>query len=59
MHARNLGLAVANFSRFWRTILNVRRTNMSTFVAKVSPVTGKSDWIVQDDNYDFHQEVAR
>ena len=59
MHARRLGLAVANFSRFLPTILHVHRANMSTFIAKVSPVTGKADWIVQDDNYDFHQEVAR
>ena len=32
---------------------------MSTFVSRVSPVTGKIEWIVQNDNYDYHQEVAR
>jgi protein arginine N-methyltransferase 7 len=32
---------------------------MSTFVSRTNPVTGKLDWIVQNDNYDFHQEVAR
>ncbi|KAJ8302526.1 hypothetical protein KUTeg_018922 [Tegillarca granosa] len=33
--------------------------NMSTFVSTVNPVTGKVDWIQQDENYDFHQEIAR
>jgi len=32
---------------------------MSTFVSRTNPVTGKLDWIVQNDDYDFHQEVAR
>ena len=59
MRAQGVVLSIAKFSRLHRIFLNVRHTNMSTFVAKVSPVTGKIDWIVQDDNYDFHQEVAR
>ncbi|KAL5021846.1 hypothetical protein ScPMuIL_001001 [Solemya velum] len=32
---------------------------MSTFVSTVSPVTGKMEWSLQADNYDFHQEIAR
>jgi len=32
---------------------------MSTFVSQVNPVTGQMDWVVQDENYDYHQEVAR
>jgi len=32
---------------------------MSTFVSRTNPVTGKLDWIVQDEDYDFQQEVAR
>jgi protein arginine N-methyltransferase 7 len=32
---------------------------MSTFVSRTNPVTGKLDWIVQNEDYDFHQEVAR
>ena len=59
MHLRSVVLVLVKFSRFRRTFLNVPRANMSTFVAKVSPMTGKMDWVVQDDNYDFHQEVAR
>ncbi|CAL1545743.1 unnamed protein product [Lymnaea stagnalis] len=30
-----------------------------TFVAHTNPVTGKMDWIVQDENYDYIQEIAR
>ena len=36
-----------------------RRRVMSTFVSRMNPVTGKLDWIVQNEDYDFQQEVAR
>ena len=29
------------------------------FVSHTNPVTGKTDWIVQDENYDYVQEIAR
>jgi len=32
---------------------------MSTFVSRTNPVTGKLDWIVQIEDYDYQQEVAR
>ncbi|XP_049811197.1 protein arginine N-methyltransferase 7-like isoform X1 [Schistocerca nitens] len=32
---------------------------MSVFTKKVNPVTGKGEWIFHDENYDFHQEIAR
>ncbi|XP_060519406.1 protein arginine N-methyltransferase 7 [Cylas formicarius] len=32
---------------------------MSTFVERVNPITGAKGWIMLDDDYDFHQEVAR
>jgi len=35
------------------------RRGMSTFVSKTNPVTGKLDWVVQNEDYDFQQEVAR
>lgn len=28
-------------------------------MSRLSPVTGKLEWIVQNDDYDYHQEVAR
>ncbi|KAH9515598.1 Protein arginine N-methyltransferase 7 [Bulinus truncatus] len=31
----------------------------ATFVARTNPVTGKVDWVVQDTNYDYIQEIAR
>ncbi|ESO03732.1 hypothetical protein HELRODRAFT_100002 [Helobdella robusta] len=32
---------------------------MSTFVSRISPVTGRLEWVMQSDDYDYHQEVAR
>lgn len=32
---------------------------MSTFVSVINPSTGKVDWVLQDDQYDYHQEIAR
>ena len=32
---------------------------MTTFVSRTSPVTGKVEWIPQDENYDYIQEIAR
>ena len=29
------------------------------FIAKANSVTGNTEWIFQDFNYDFHQEIAR
>lgn len=35
----------------------VRR--MSIFANKVNTITGKMEWEMHDDDYDFHQEIAR
>ncbi|CAH0381142.1 unnamed protein product [Bemisia tabaci] len=32
---------------------------MSVFTETVNPITGACDWEMQDDEYDFHQEIAR
>lgn len=32
---------------------------MSVFTQKLNPLTGKCDWEVHDENYDYHQEIAR
>ncbi|XP_044271896.1 protein arginine N-methyltransferase 7 isoform X2 [Tribolium madens] len=32
---------------------------MSIFIQKLNPMTGVNDWVVQQEDYDFHQEVAR
>ena len=40
-------------------LLVKRRRVMSTFVSRTNPVTGKLDWMVQNEDYDFQQEVAR
>jgi protein arginine N-methyltransferase 7 len=36
---------------------NLRR--MSVFTAKINPITGKSEWELQNEDYDYHQEIAR
>jgi len=46
------------FMRSFKFLVKCRR-GMSTFVSRTNPVTGKLDWVVQNENYDFHQEVAR
>ena len=32
---------------------------MSVFTSQLNPVTGKMEWELQPENYDFQQEVAR
>ncbi|ESO98227.1 hypothetical protein LOTGIDRAFT_213858 [Lottia gigantea] len=32
---------------------------MSTFTSRLCPITGKMQWILQDEEYDYHQEIAR
>lgn len=29
------------------------------FVQKLNPLSGETEWEFQDENYDFHQEIAR
>ncbi|CAH1119806.1 unnamed protein product [Phaedon cochleariae] len=36
-----------------------KTSNMSVFIQKLNPMTGANDWIVQNEDYDYHQEVAR
>ena len=33
--------------------------NMSVFISSFNPMTGKTEWKFQDENYDFQQEIAR
>lgn len=37
----------------------ILRHRMSTFVQKLNPLTGKTIWEMEDENYDYHQEIAR
>ncbi|KAG1701356.1 Protein arginine N-methyltransferase 7 [Nymphon striatum] len=32
---------------------------MSIFVQNFNPIAGKTEWTIEDDNYDYHQEIAR
>ena len=31
----------------------------SIFVSKLNPVTSKTEWVVEPENFDYHQEIAR
>lgn len=37
----------------------VQVSKMSIFVQKINPLTGHNDWVIQNEDYDYHQEVAR
>lgn len=32
---------------------------MNVFIQRINPLSGISDWVVQSEDYDYHQEVAR
>lgn len=36
-----------------------RVRSMSVFTKRINPLTGLAEWELQDENYDFHQEIAR
>lgn len=47
-------------NRILRTcIANCIANKMSTFTQKLNPITGNFEWILQNEDYDYHQEVAR
>lgn len=41
------------------SVLKHNFIKMSVFTQKLNPLTGQNDWIIQNENYDYHQEVAR
>lgn len=32
---------------------------MKTFCGRANPTTGAIEWLEEDENYDYHQEIAR
>lgn len=34
-------------------------TKMKVFTQKRNPLTGSTEWDVEDEDYDYHQEIAR
>ncbi|CAH2039388.1 unnamed protein product, partial [Iphiclides podalirius] len=38
---------------------NLDSRNMQVFTQKRNPITGSTEWDVQHEDYDFHQEIAR
>lgn len=41
----------------WKT--NSSFEKMSVFTQKKNPITGKTEWDIQHEDYDYHQEIAR
>ncbi|KAJ8715935.1 hypothetical protein PYW08_013220 [Mythimna loreyi] len=53
-------VSLFNFSiSFSAKRLNSTIAKMKVFTQKRNPITGSTEWDVQDENYDFHQEIAR
>ena len=48
-------------TRLTFSFLTKRRklSRMNIFIQKLNPITGANDWVVQNEDYDYHQEVAR
>lgn len=32
---------------------------MKVFCGRANPTTGSVEWLAEDENYDYHQEIAR
>ncbi|KAJ3662367.1 hypothetical protein Zmor_006721 [Zophobas morio] len=45
--------------RVYARVFKNYSSKMSIFVQKLNPITGLNDWTVQQEDYDYHQEVAR
>ncbi|CAB0008525.1 unnamed protein product [Nesidiocoris tenuis] len=39
--------------------MKIEQGSFGTFVQKVNPITGRLGWELEDDDYDYHQEIAR
>ena len=54
---------VPNFRKYSKIFISKgipsQESNMSTFVSHFNPLTGKTEWRFQDENYDYQQEIAR
>lgn len=37
----------------------IKIARMSVFTKKLNLITGENEWVLHDNNYDFHQEIAR
>lgn len=48
---------VLNFLSTISLLFSVSRMNI--FIQRMNPLTGICDWVVQNEDYDYHQEVAR
>ena len=56
-HVKHVVRCLRHKSLFNGNVCLLRR--MSVFISRVSPITGKMEWLLEDNNYDYHQEIAR
>ncbi|XP_023950812.2 protein arginine N-methyltransferase 7 [Bicyclus anynana] len=58
-------MRIVLFPRFRRLLLDIRlkstaaTSKMQVFTQKRNPITGSTEWDVQHEDYDYHQEIAR
>ncbi|KAJ8943825.1 hypothetical protein NQ318_020897 [Aromia moschata] len=50
---------IKNWLRLFSSLKKEKFSTMNVFIQKLNPITGANDWIVQNEDYDYHQEVAR
>ncbi|CAH0761369.1 unnamed protein product [Diatraea saccharalis] len=43
----------------YRSLFTLSQVTMQVFTQKRNPITGNTEWDVQHEDYDFHQEIAR
>ncbi|XP_013910107.1 PREDICTED: protein arginine N-methyltransferase 7 [Thamnophis sirtalis] len=46
-------------NRTFLTNNKTRQTGMKVFCGRANPTTGAMEWLEEDENYDYHQEIAR
>ncbi|RVE53723.1 hypothetical protein evm_001615 [Chilo suppressalis] len=52
-------LAVSLLKRYKNSFVPSYQATMQVFTQKRNPITGDTEWDVQHEDYDFHQEIAR
>ncbi|XP_071785019.1 protein arginine N-methyltransferase 7-like [Asterias amurensis] len=60
MYTSSLTRRVISNTRRWAISMSSSETSeMRHLLARVNPMTGSNEWVVEDATYDYHQEIAR
>ena len=44
---------------YWSAVYSTSSMSLPPLSSRVNPTTGAAEWVVEDENYDYHQEIAR